>query len=131
MSKENIEITKRAYEKLQRNDIDGFLKYVDPEVEWHSLILEIEGVFRGHDGVRRWWREITSVFPDWQPSIVEVRDLGDWVLIHARGMGRGAASGVGIEDDFWQVGLIADGRITWYGAFRNERDALEAAGLSE
>jgi len=46
-------------------------------------------------------------------------------------MGQGAASGVGIEDDFWQVGLIANGRIAWYGAFRTERDALEAAGLSE
>jgi ketosteroid isomerase-like protein len=131
MSQENVELVDRAYEALQANDIDAFLALVDPDVEWHSLILEIEGVFRGHEGVREWWRSLRDVFPDWNPSVVEVRDAGDRVLIHARGVGSGAASGVGVEDDFWQVAELRDGRIVWYRAVRSEREALEAAGLAQ
>jgi ketosteroid isomerase-like protein len=131
MSEENVEIAQRAYAALRDDDVDQFLTYLDPEVEWHSLILEIEGVFRGHDGVRRWWQELRSVFPDWDPSIVEIRDLGDWVLVHAGGTGSGMASGVGHFEDFWQIGRFRDGLMIWYGAFRGEDEALEAAGLSE
>jgi ketosteroid isomerase-like protein len=131
MSEENVEIAQRAYAALRDDDVDQFLTYLDPEVEWHSLILEIEGVFRGHDGVRRWWQELRSVFPDWDPSIVEIRDLGDWVLVHAGGTGSGTASGVGLFEDFWQIARFRDGLMIWYGAFRREDEALEAAGLSE
>jgi ketosteroid isomerase-like protein len=128
---DNTAVAERAYERLRANDIEGALEYIDSDVEWHSLVLEIEGSFRGHDGVREWWRELRSVFPDWDPSIAEMRDLGDWVLVHARGMGQGAASGIGIDDDFWQVARFAQQRIVWYGAFRTEREAVEAAGLSD
>lgn len=131
IARANIERTYRAYEALQADDIETFLTYVDRDVEWHSLILEIEGVFRGHDGVREWWNGLRVVFPDWNPSIVEAREFGDRVVIHGRATGSGAASGVGIDDDFWQVAEFQGGRIVWYRAVRTEREALEAAGLSE
>jgi hypothetical protein len=70
------------------------------------------------------------VFPNWEPSIVELRDLGEWVLAHSKGAGQAAGSGMGIGDDFWQIARFAQRRIVWYGAFRTEREALEAAGLS-
>ncbi len=127
-----MELVNRGYTALQANDIEAFLDLVDPDVEWHSLILEIEGVFHGHEGVRRWWKSIRDVFPDWNPSVVEVRAVGDdHVLIHARGMGSGAASGVGVDDDFWQIAEFRDGRVVRYHGVRSEREALEAAGLSE
>jgi ketosteroid isomerase-like protein len=131
MSEENVELAKRAVERLQANDVEGLLEHLDPDVEWNSLTLEIEGTFRGHDGVRKWWSELRGVFPDWNPTVVEMRDLGDWVLAHAGGTGQGGASGVGIDDDFWWVVRVADQRIVWYGAFRTEGEALEAAGLVE
>ena len=131
MSQENVEVTRRAYEALRRDDIEGFLAFVDPEVEWHSLVLEVEGTRSGHEGVREWWRAIKTVFPDWNPSLVNVTSHGDRVVIHAHATGSGASSGAGIYKDFWQVGEIRDGLIVWYRAFRTEREALEAVGLSE
>jgi ketosteroid isomerase-like protein len=131
MSQENVELVHRAYEALQADDIDAFLTFVHPDVEWHSLILEIEGVFHGHDGVREWWRGLRSVFPDWQPSVVEARDYGRHVVIHARGVGSGAASGIGVNDDFWQVAEIREQQMIWYRAVRTEREALEVAGLQD
>ena len=54
MSQENIDAIKRGYEALRGNDIETFLSFVHPDAEWHSLILEIEGVFKGREGVRAW-----------------------------------------------------------------------------
>ena len=129
MSEENLETTRRMYEALRRNDIESFLVHVSPEVEFHSLILEIEGVFYGHEGVREWWSGIRNTFPDWSPEIVDLKAAGDRVLIHARGSGSGASSGVGIDQDFWQVGEFREGRMVWYRAVRTEEEARQAAGL--
>ena len=131
MSEENIEITQRMYAALADGDIEGFLAFVHPDVEFHSLILEIEGVFYGHKGVRKWWSGIRTAFPDWDPSIVSLRSVGDRVVVHALGSGSGAASGVGLDKDFWQVAEFTDGLMTRYRALRTEQEALEAAGLSE
>jgi hypothetical protein len=131
MSQENVELAYRAYENLQRDDIEGFLSYVHPEAEWHSLVLQMEGTFHGHDGVREWWSNLRSAFPDWRPFLEEGRDLGaDWVLLHARAQARGAGSGVGIDGDFWQIGRIRRGQITHYAAFRTQQEALEAVRRS-
>jgi ketosteroid isomerase-like protein len=131
MSQENLDLAHQAYAALQEGDFDEFLSYFDPEVEFKSLVLELEGVFHGHDGVRQWWEGLLAAFPDWNPSLLEVRDLDDRVLIHASATGRGAASGIGIEDDFWQLVEVRNGRVVSYAAFRTQAEALEAAGLRE
>jgi hypothetical protein len=103
----------------------------DPEIEFSSRVLELEGTFRGHEGLREWVTGLLAAFPDWNPSIVEIRDLGDRVLIHASVRGEGASSGVGIQHDFWQAVEFRGGRVVWYAAFRTEREALEAVGPRE
>ena len=130
MSEENVDLVHRAYEALQAGDIEKFLKYVSPDVKWHSL-FEIGRRWEGHDGVRDWWVEVHKVFPDWKPSIITVRGVGRHVIVHARGVGTGAASRVGIDQEFWQVARIEGGQIAWYRAVRTEEEAREAAGITD
>jgi ketosteroid isomerase-like protein len=127
MWQENVELARRAYAAFQAGDLDEWVTYFDPEVEFNAT--EMEGPFRGHGGLREWAAGLLAAFPDWKPSIVETRDLGDRVLIHGNASGEGAGSGVGIEVDFWQAVEFRDGRIVWYAAFRTEAEALEAVGL--
>jgi ketosteroid isomerase-like protein len=131
MSRENVEVVQRAYEAMWRDDVDEFLDYVDSDVEWDSLVMEVEGTFRGHEGVREWFRSLRAAFPDWNPTVGEVREFGAHVVVHARGEGSGASSGVDIASDLWQAAEIRDGRIVWYASFRTEGEALEAVGLRE
>jgi ketosteroid isomerase-like protein len=123
----NEELAQLTYDRLRADDVEGFLEYVDPDAEWHSLFLEIEGVFRGHDGVREWWRALHTIFPDWDPSLVEIRDFGDVVVTQAAATGSGAASGVGLDNHFWQVVKLRDGKIVRYRAARTEAEAIEIA----
>src|ERR671910_3519421 len=49
----------------------------------------LEGDYRGHDGVRRWWSDLLDLLPDYRAEIAEVQDLGDMMLGHIRGRAHG------------------------------------------
>ena len=65
--------------RVQPTRLDAFLALCDPDVEFASGLLELEGggPYRGHDGVRSWWQNLLSVFPDFGTDIDEVRNFGD------------------------------------------------------
>jgi ketosteroid isomerase-like protein len=133
MSEENVELTNRAYEAFNRRDLDAFLALVDPEVEFTTRYLEMEAdrSYRGHEGVREWWRTLLGIFPDFMLEVLEVRDLGDTVIAPLRIHGHGLESGVPFEEMLWQVGEWHEGKVTWWRNCGSEAEALAAAGLSE
>src|SRR3712207_8048003 len=57
-SRGNVERARLVYEALERDDLEAVLAYVHPEVEWNSIMLEMEGPVHGHEGVRRWWASL-------------------------------------------------------------------------
>jgi ketosteroid isomerase-like protein len=126
MSEENVEALRRGYAAVNRGDIDGLLANVHADVEFTSLIAEAEGeTFRGHDGVRRWWKEVVLPLGGLHGEPVEVRDLGDTVL--ARIVGRYRPRGVEVRQTVWHVTRYRDGKATSWKFFRTEDEALEAA----
>jgi ketosteroid isomerase-like protein len=131
MSEENIEVVRGTFDAFQARDLDDFLNHMDPEVEYRSLILEVEGVYHGHDGMRAWWENVLSVFPDWSPRVEEAREVGDRVLSRVRAEGSGTGSGIALDRDIWHLAEVRDGRLTSSAFFRTEQEALEAAGRHE
>ena len=130
MSQENVEIVKEAYRALNAGDIEGFLASIDRDVEFTSLIAEVESeTFRGHDGVRRWWHEVVLPLGGLQGEVEEARDLGDTVL--ARVVATYRPRGVEVRQTIWQVVRYREGMGVWWGFFRTEEEALEAAALRE
>ena len=75
------------HEAFRRRDLQAFLGYVDPEVEFTSLVHDVEGVYHGHDGVRSWWESVLAVFPDWSPTVEEVSEVGERVVSVSAGIG--------------------------------------------
>jgi ketosteroid isomerase-like protein len=61
MSEGNVELIKRGYEAWNRNDLEGVLQDLDPELEWLPR-LGAAGVratlYRGHEGVLAYKREV-------------------------------------------------------------------------
>jgi ketosteroid isomerase-like protein len=133
MSEQNVELAHRFYDAFNRRDFDALLAFMDPEVEFASRFMEMEGdpYYRGHDGVREWWRTLLAIFPDFSVEVLEVRDLGDFGIAALRLRGHGADSGVPFDEAMWQTVKVRDGKVTWAHNFGSEAEALEAAGLSE
>ena len=131
MSEENVELTRRAHDAFNRRDQDAFLALMDEKVEAQSRLAALEGSYKGHDGVRRWWSDFLGVFPDYTTDIQELRDLGEVTLVHFQARGAAAGSGTPLLDPVWQPLRWRDGKCVWWRVCFTEAEALEAAGLSE
>jgi ketosteroid isomerase-like protein len=133
MSQENVELTYRAFDALNRREFDAFLALMDDDVEVVPRMSAIEGEsgYRGHDGVRSWWNSLLDVFPDYTMELVDVRDLRDltFATFHARGHGAGSATPT--DQPAWIVIRWRRGKGVWWRTFNARAEALEAVGLSE
>ena len=66
MSQEKLELTRRALEAFKERDLDGLLAMLDDEVEAVPILAGMEGGYRGHDRIRRWWTGLLGTFPDFR-----------------------------------------------------------------
>jgi ketosteroid isomerase-like protein len=112
---------------MPRDDVDGFLAMVDEDVEFTSMVAEAEGTtFRGHEGVREWWETVRGAFEDPMWEVVEIRESGEGVVLKIRL--DGTLSGVPMTQSVWQASTLRDGKVSWWGFFRTEGEALVAVG---
>jgi ketosteroid isomerase-like protein len=132
MSQENVALAKKAYEALNRRDVDAFADLCDPEVEFVSLIAESEGeVFLGQEGVRSFFRQQDEAFDRISAEIEEIIESGDFLILGVFFRAHGRESGVPVEQHMWQAGRFRANRVVWWKVCRTREEALEAAGLSE
>jgi ketosteroid isomerase-like protein len=104
--------------------------YVHPEVVTTRVDPD-KAVFRGHEGFLQALAEWVEDFEEWSYSFEEYIDAGDRVVVRVHQSGRGQASGVRVEADFWFVHTMAGRKITRLDIYAKRAQALEAVGLSE
>jgi ketosteroid isomerase-like protein len=132
MSAENVELYKRGIDAFNERDLEAFLTLADPDVVAVSRVLAIEGgSYRGHDGVRTWWKDLLDVFPDFTIELVSLREAGDFIIAALRNQAHGEGSDTPLEELVWQMAEWRDGKIIRWQMYRSEAEALEAAGLSD
>ena len=133
MSEENVELQYRAADAFNRRDLDAILALADPDVEFTSRLVGVEGggPYRGHDGLCSWWEDLLGVYPDFRGKIEDVRDFGDVTVARLRLRGHGTGSDAPIEQTSWFVIEWRDNKAIWWRVVLSESEALEAAGLRE
>jgi ketosteroid isomerase-like protein len=132
MSKENVELVRRVFDAFNGRDIGAFLELLDPDVEWVPILAVLEGrVYRGHEEVRRWIRDLNTDWEFFQVYYEELRDLGDRVLVSGHWRARGRASGVAVENPGTYLYEIKGGKVVSMRTFTDRSEALEAAGLPD
>jgi ketosteroid isomerase-like protein len=129
MSRENVDLALLMYALFNRRDIDRFLSLIHDEVEIEPRVGALEGDYRGHEGVRRWWSNLLDSLPDYATEVEELDDLGDMTLGRIRGTARGAASSTPVVETWWQLIRWSDGKCIWWRNFATEADALRTMGL--
>jgi ketosteroid isomerase-like protein len=141
MSRENVEIVRRAGEKFNafmRGELSSkaFAESFDPQIEVHwrdrrtypDTPQQVRGV---HDLVR-FSEQYRATWTDLFAEQVEIIDAPEErVLLSVRQSSRGRESGVPMVIHFFEVDTLRDGKVCRIDYFRHRADALEAAGLSE
>ena len=132
MSEENIEIVRSALDAWNRQDDEAALQLfaADTELDASGRILNPD-IYTGIEGFMRFRRDIAEAWDRFELEIEDLFDSGSLVVVFVRSIGKGRASG--IEVDFrsaWLV-TVSDQKITRVRLYRERKEALEAAGLSE
>jgi ketosteroid isomerase-like protein len=126
VSRENVASYRRAVEAWNRGDVDGLVGLMDEDVEIHSFLVAMEGEFRGHEGVRRWWQSFQELLPDWHAEVEAIESQGDAVIARLHVAGHGRGSGAPVEQVIWHVTHWRDGRVVRFSAQRSESEARES-----
>ena len=137
MSRENVEIVRRAYEAAARHDTSAVLAEYDPEVVWDisqapaRKIIGEPYVFHGLKELRSFFRQWYVAWKHVEPDLEELIDAGEKVVSIETTRGRGRTSGANVELAHGAVWTIREGKIAQVVWFGSRAEALEAAGLSE
>ena len=134
MSQENVDAVLRGYEAFNRGDLGAATEGFHPQIEWSGpgVLPEKREIYRGVDGVRRFWELWQAEFEDFSVEIEEVIDAGEQVIVMAAVSGTGRGSGAHVRSpSFPHVWTIRDGQAVRMEMLRTKAEALEAAGLRE
>jgi ketosteroid isomerase-like protein len=133
MSRENVEIVKRAIDAFNRSDVDVIADLTTPDFSWFpALPGSVEGGgYHGRNGIETYLGEIHDTWEELSVCGVEFRDLGDRVLVLGRAEGRGRGSGVAVGASHGFVVDLCGAKISRVRTYLDHGEASRVAGLSE
>jgi ketosteroid isomerase-like protein len=133
MSRDKVDVAKRATDAYNRRDVDGlFAELATPDFEWYPGIVRGlgGGGYRGREGVEQFVADTRENWEEMQIIAKEFRDLGDRVLELGRMKGRGKGSGVPVDQPFVSILDFRGDRIWRLRVYHDRAEGLRAAGLS-
>jgi ketosteroid isomerase-like protein len=122
-----VEAVRQLFGAFDRQDWGAALELLDPAIEWSPTEGTVHGVEALLTSLAEW-------FEPWDEHRVEaeeVTDAGDQVLAVVHLTGRGARSGMEVDQRFFQVYALRSGKIVRMVEFVTRHDALEAARAEE
>jgi ketosteroid isomerase-like protein len=135
MSQEDVEVVRRLWDVWEKRHAEAVMAFYDEEIVWDlsrahgNVVLSDE--YRGHDGVRQFFRDWAGSFEDYFAHAEQFTDGGDGqVVVRARQGGRGRQSGADLDMRYWQVFRLKGGRVVRVEVYSEESEALEAVGLA-
>jgi ketosteroid isomerase-like protein len=129
---DNLAAAREVLATLGERDADKLIALSHPDVEWYSLFaLSEKGVYRGHEGTRRYMRDLNDAFEISRATRTEVHDalaIGDIVLLVGRIHYRGKGSGVESTSRVGWTLKFRQGKLVRFRAFRDPEQVLEGLG---
>jgi len=137
MSREKGTLVRQLIERARADaddaEIEEVLALCDPQCEMTSLLAGIERqTYRGHDGLRSYFGDMSDAWSEWSNEVEEVLDAGpDAVVVTFRCRLVGKDSGVVLEAQLGGVGVVSEGRLLRFRTYPSPAEAFEAVGLRE
>jgi ketosteroid isomerase-like protein len=126
----NLEIVRRGFDRWRTKDLPGILELFDEDSEVSPLLGQVEGaVYRGHEGVHRWFTDVFSHWAEFRPEFRASDEAKGSLLVAGRIHARGRHSGVVLDTALWWTFTFRNGRVLHMQASQEPTDAHRAAGL--
>jgi ketosteroid isomerase-like protein len=130
VSDENVQIVLAGLELWNQRRFEEALEFVHPDLEWRpgEIFLDMDEVYRGHDGLLRFWEEWALPFESVTLEPGRHASGGDEVVIEAHFVARGR-HGTDVDLHVFQRYTMRDGKLARFEAYPTWDEALAAAGL--
>jgi ketosteroid isomerase-like protein len=132
MSQENVEAARRTYAALSKGDLEALLASLTEDVEFMTagVFPGLDRVYRGHDGVRKFWKDFRGSWVSLRYAVDRFRESGNRVVALYR-FEAIARDGLPVHREGANVITFRDGLAQRIESFGDWETALEAVGLSE
>jgi ketosteroid isomerase-like protein len=120
-------VVKAVFAAFAERDLELVLDLVDPQFEFTTVTSDYAGrtePYRGHEGVREYFRDVALVWDDLRLSPSDFRKVGDSILVTGRVSARSPARIV--EGSTGWVFRVDDGRVVYGRVYASAADAEQA-----
>ena len=125
----NLDIVRQGFDEMGNKEYEGGVWGPDVEVI-NAEGWVIETVYRGHEGLRRWWEDLAEAFGDFRIVLEEALEVDEErVLTTQRFVGRFRATEIPFDGPWASILWVRDGRIVRAQGHLSKRRAMRAAGL--
>ena len=128
---ENERLLRQGYDAWNSGDWTWMETLLAPdfEVDATDRVLNPDH-FEGIEGFRRLAAEMSEVWDSWEIEPVEFIENGDRVFVAHRVRARGKGSGVEVEQTYWSVWTVRDGKGVRLDLHVDRERALAGAGIA-
>ena len=132
MSRENVELVRGTFGMIViPGDPEPMIEAIGPGFEMHlTAVGGGPAHYAGASGIREWFSDVGRIWELFRFEATDLRDLGPRVLVPGDVSGCGRSSGIDVSDHWALIVSLANGKVTAVRGFLDQREALEAAGLS-
>ncbi|MFL5908158.1 MAG: nuclear transport factor 2 family protein [Solirubrobacterales bacterium] len=134
MESEQLRQLRTAFDAWNRGDWQETLSYMRKDVVWRTgnLMPDVDAVYEGHEGVRRFWRDFSEPWDEISIILEEILDEREaqlFVVVRFRARGR---EGIKVDMPLFQLYRYDDeGLLREFTGFAEEAEARRTAGLKD
>jgi ketosteroid isomerase-like protein len=123
----NLEVVQALFDAWFRGEEATQSALVDPDVVVTQFPEQVDArPYHGREGFRAVVADWVGTWDDYSLEILDMREIGEHVVVSLHQAGRGKASGARMEGHAWFVVTLRDGKVTRLRMFSSEAQALEA-----
>jgi ketosteroid isomerase-like protein len=124
----DVQVVKAVFAAFAERDVERVLDLMHPEIEFTTVTSDYAGrtdPYRGHEGIRQYFRDVALVWDDLRLTPREFREIGDSVLV----TGRVSAHSIAriVDGSTGWVWRVRDGRVVYGRVYASAADAEAAA----
>jgi ketosteroid isomerase-like protein len=125
---QNTDLLLAGYDAWNRDDCDGWLRLLHPEVEIHTsgAFPDLSPLYRGHERARKFWEQMHAPWKDLRIEVENIDEEDDCVIGAIRFRATGVDSGVEVDMRFGSAIRLRDGLATELVNGRTADDARES-----
>jgi ketosteroid isomerase-like protein len=129
---ETVEIVRLAQDHLNAGDIEALIALCDDRFELDMSARSVNpAVYHGHEGIRRFYGEVSEVWEEFRWDPLRFVQSADKVVVLVHSHGRGRVSGIEMAPDAAMVRTVRGDRLASLRFYTDQAAALEAAGLRD